>query len=74
MITFRVEGMHCGRCVARINQAVHEMDAGAEVRVDLAAGTVSVDGSRNAAELSAALARIGYPARPVVPSSPESGP
>ncbi|MFM6988657.1 MAG: heavy-metal-associated domain-containing protein [Arenimonas sp.] len=74
MITFRVEGMHCGRCVARINQAVRDLDAGAEVRVDLAAGTVSVDSSRNAAELSAALARIGYPARPVVPPSPEIGP
>ena len=74
MITFLVDGMHCGRCAARIDHAIRDMDAGADVRVDLDAGTVSVDSVRTPDELSAALARIGYPARPAAPPMPEAAP
>ena len=71
MITFHVEGMRCGRCVARIEQALTALDAQAEVRIDLGAGTVSVRSGRDADALRAVLDGLGYPARRA--DAPEAG-
>src|SRR5690349_11550824 len=42
MITFRVDDMTCGHCVATIKRAVNDVDAGAGVDIDLAAHRVRI--------------------------------
>jgi len=54
MIEFRVDGMTCGHCVSAVTRAVKS--------VDLAAGTVSVEGSGSPEALSRAIGEAGYPA------------
>lgn len=61
MIAFQVDDMSCGHCVSAITQAVKEVDAGAEVRVDLAAHRVEIDpAGADAARLKEAIAEAGY--------------
>lgn len=55
-----VEGMTCDHCVRAITQAIKTLDAGAEVRVDVAAGTVAIDGGVDAASAIAAIEEEGY--------------
>jgi copper chaperone len=60
---FEVSNMTCMHCVRAITRAVQALDPQAQVRVDLAAGTVDVHGRLGADETIAALAGEGYPAR-----------
>ena len=62
MVELKVEGMTCGHCVSTVTRAVKEADPGAQVRVDLASGRVSVDGQAPEAALRKALEAAGYPA------------
>ena len=64
MVILQVEGMSCGHCAAAVTQALRELDARAQVQVDLAAGTVSVDSFRPATQLCQRLEELGYPAVP----------
>lgn len=61
MIAFEVQDMTCGHCVSAITQAVKAVDAGAELRIDLASHRVDIVSSRaDAASLSAAIQDAGY--------------
>jgi copper chaperone len=61
MIAFEVQDMTCGHCVSAITQAVKSVDAGAELRIDLASHRVDIVSSRaDAASLSAAIQDAGY--------------
>ncbi len=60
MLRFQVEGMSCGHCVAAITKAVQAVDAKAQVQVDLAAKSVSVEGSDLRAAIVTAIADAGY--------------
>lgn len=55
-----VEGMTCDHCVRAIARAIKALDAGAGVHVDLAGGTVAIDGNVDAASATAAIEEAGY--------------
>jgi copper ion binding protein len=60
--TVAVRGMTCGHCERAITQEVGAVDGVRDVRVDLAAGTVtvSVDRPVDRAEIAAAVDEAGY--------------
>lgn len=55
-----VEGMICAHCVRAITNAIRSLDADARVDVDVAAGTVTIDGGVDAALATAAIEDEGY--------------
>jgi copper chaperone CopZ len=61
-----VEGMSCPSCIRHIERAL-AIRGVASVDVDLARGTVAIqhESSLGAGRLVAALADVGYPAKPV---------
>ncbi len=61
MISFQVDDMSCGHCVASITKAVQTVDAGARVQVDLATHRVAITpGRASAAELGDAIRGAGF--------------
>lgn len=62
LMQIKVDGMTCGHCEAAVIRAVQGVDPAARVRVDRAAGMLSVDGSADPAALAEALRAAGYPA------------
>jgi copper chaperone len=56
----RVEGMSCEHCVRTVREAVRKVAPGAEVRVDLASGTVEVTGPADRNAVEAAIRDAGY--------------
>jgi copper chaperone len=56
----RVEGMSCEHCVRTVREAVRKVAPGAEVRVDLATGTVEVAGPADRTAVEAAIREAGY--------------
>ncbi|MGI4940424.1 MAG: heavy-metal-associated domain-containing protein [Janthinobacterium lividum] len=64
MQRFEVSGMTCGHCVRAVTEAVHGVDAAAQVEVDLAASRVTVrDGTAPPEQIAQAIEAEGYPAR-----------
>ncbi|MFM2354390.1 MAG: hypothetical protein RLZZ528_126 [Pseudomonadota bacterium] len=57
-----IPDMSCGHCKAMVEKAIHSVDAGATVEVDLAGHTAQVETRAAAADLLAALKGEGYPA------------
>lgn len=64
MIELKVQGMTCDHCVQAVTRAVKSVDPQADVRVDLEAGTVKVDGQSPSEALSQAISAAGYAAAP----------
>lgn len=64
MIKFNVKGMTCGGCARAVTNAVQQVDPVASVDVDLAAQTVSVESSADAAQVKAAIEEAGYAVAP----------
>jgi copper chaperone len=61
MLTYRIDDMTCGRCVRAITGAIHAVDPGAEVAVDLPSHLVHVEPAQaDAARLRQAIAGAGY--------------
>ncbi|MEO8037347.1 MAG: heavy-metal-associated domain-containing protein [Betaproteobacteria bacterium] len=61
MITFGVNDMTCGHCVSSITKAVHAVDQGAQVRIDLAAHRVDITPTVADADMfGAAIKAAGY--------------
>jgi copper chaperone len=56
---FRVTGMTCGGCVRAVPNAIRARSPSANVAIDLASGTVTVDGADPKA-VAAAIADAGY--------------
>jgi copper chaperone len=57
----KVQGMTCGHCEAAVVRAVRAVDPSAAVRIDLAAGRVSVDETTaDPAALRRAIEDEGY--------------
>jgi len=65
MPAFRVEDMTCGHCASAITRSVISLDAAAKVDIDMGQRLVSVDTSRTAGEVAAAILDAGYNAVPV---------
>lgn len=57
---FTVEGMTCGHCVRTITGAVRALDPDAIVHVDVAAGTVAIEGGIDPSLAAAAIESEGY--------------
>lgn len=63
MQSFKVTGMTCGHCVRAVTDAVHSVDPGAAVEVDLKSNRVTVrDGTALADQIAGAIAAEGYTA------------
>ena len=63
MQKFTVEGMTCAHCERAVTAAVHGLDPGATVQVDLAGGAVSTDSTVPAGRLVEAIRDAGYGVR-----------
>lgn len=64
-----VEGMSCGHCEHSVTQAIQALDAAARVAVDLAAGTVVINGAVDPAQAKAAIEAEGYTVVSIDPGS-----
>ena len=64
MLKLKVDDMSCGHCAAAVQKAVKSVDPAAEIDIDLATGTVSVETAADGARISDAIRSAGYPNRP----------
>lgn len=67
---FRVEGMDCGSCAAKIDTAVRRLDGIDDVSVSVTAGTITVrhgDDARFAPAIQKKVSRLGYKVTPITP-------
>jgi len=62
MSRFSVPDMSCGHCRAKIETALLEADAGAELTFDMEAREVEVDSVLDPSEVIATMTGAGYPA------------
>ena len=61
MITFQVDDMSCGHCVAAITRAVKDADGEAQVQVDLGTHRVSIEPvAADVQVLADAIREAGY--------------
>lgn len=60
MRVLNVRGMTCNHCVRAVTDAVRDVEPGSDVLVDLAAGTVAVQGGSDLAGIAAAIEDAGY--------------
>lgn len=60
MMQFQVADMTCGHCTASVTRAVKQLDAAAEVTIDLAAHRVKVQSARSPDEVRQAIETAGY--------------
>jgi len=65
MTTFSVPDMSCGHCKAAVENAIHAIDAKAQITVDLTAKTVGVADGPGVEAVLAALQTAGYPAQQI---------
>lgn len=65
MIALQVNDMSCNHCVGAITRAVQDVDAGAQVRIDLQSRRVEIEPRAAAADaLVAAIRDAGYTPEP----------
>ncbi len=64
MLRYKVAKMSCGQCVRAVTEAVHGVDAAAQVDVDLRSGEVSVSSAvpGTADRIAKAIGAAGYDA------------
>lgn len=60
MISFKVDGMMCTHCKARVQKALEAIDGVASVEVDLQSKLVTVQGEASEEVLKAAVVKAGY--------------
>jgi len=60
MYEIKVSGMSCGGCVNSITKALNNLDAGAEVNVDLQAQLVKIKSAKSQAEILETIEEAGY--------------
>jgi Cu+-exporting ATPase len=60
---FEVNGMKCGGCVAKAQEALTAVPGLVDVKVDLAGKSAVVTGDVDPAAVIAALRKAGYPAQ-----------
>ena len=64
MEILKVTGMSCGHCVNAVTKAIRSSDPAAEVRVDLASGTVAVESEQSRPALIRLIEGAGYTVTP----------
>ena len=65
MLKLSVPDMACGACKAAVEKALAPLVAPSSLTIDMAARQVHCYGPVDADQIIAALARIGFPARPL---------
>jgi copper chaperone CopZ len=73
----QVTGMHCGSCVALIEESLADVPGVAGARVDLEAGRafVTFDAAQTTLDgLCGIVAELGYPAAPAAPAAGAAAP
>ena len=60
MLRFQVQGMTCDHCAQSVTKAVQSVDAKAQVQIDLAGKSVSVEGSDRKDAIAEAIRTAGY--------------
>lgn len=68
---FEVEGIRCGKCSAKIHQALMIADPTVNVEVDVDKGRVRVEGVLGKEQAIAAINGAGYAAKSAKPHSGE---
>ncbi len=61
MIELKIPALSCGHCVRAVTETLHQLDAQAEVKVDLPTQQVQVTTQVAREQVVAALAEAGYP-------------
>lgn len=70
MITFEVKDLTCGHCVSAIAKAVKQVDAAAQVSVDLLTKRVEINSSvADGVGFEAAIQEAGYSPKPATAAS-----
>jgi copper chaperone len=64
MTTFKIPDMSCGHCKATVEATIQALDPEARIAFDMEARRITLDSRCKAANVQAALARVGYPATP----------
>lgn len=73
MLSFRVQEMTCGHCARRIAKAIHAIDEGANVEIDIGERVVCVSPKRaDAAAVAEAIEGAGYTPVAVEPAQAEA--
>jgi copper chaperone len=63
-LNLAIEGMHCGACVRRVASALQSVEGITVNSVEVGSANVVFEGSETSAQdITAALDRIGFPAR-----------
>ena len=57
--TFRIDGMHCGGCVARVTRALKPLADDVEVTLDPPQAKLGVPGALALADVQAAVKAVG---------------
>lgn len=65
MYTLQVDNIGCGSCVAKINQALKDLDSQAAVDIDRSSGRASIRTEETLQSVCDLLTDMGYPARPL---------
>lgn len=60
MIEFKVERMTCGGCAAAVRAAVAGVAPNARMEIEIATGTLRVEGEADEARVRAAIEQAGY--------------
>jgi len=61
-VTLKVEGMHCGHCVAKVEKTLKELGCKANVSLDEGKAEVTCPQSMNETDIAAAVTKAGFPA------------
>ncbi|WP_394212383.1 heavy-metal-associated domain-containing protein [Psychrobacter piscatorii] len=58
-----ITNMNCGGCARGVTAIIHDIDSNAKVDMDLAAKMVSIETIASTEQMTAALAKGGFPAQ-----------
>ena len=61
---FTVDGMNCGHCEATVTRAIKQLDAAAQVSIDRARKSVTVQSEQPREALAAAISEADYEVLP----------
>jgi len=60
MIELKVERMTCGSCAAKVRAAVIEVAPNARMEIEIASGTLRVEGEADETRVRTAIEQAGY--------------
>ena len=58
--TLKIEGMHCSKCVERVNGALCELQGAKDVKVDLGRGCATLETDATVEQIKEAVEDLGF--------------